>query len=332
MPPLSRRTLASLALPVGMAAQAAPPRQHSGVRMRDAAVALLEGSSVASRDALRFAFDAPLRRQWRYTPGPRQGLNLGSMRSTEQELAGALLASGLSPAGLTQARGVMQLADELRAARGSGGGSGAYAVALFGDPASGGAWGWRLEGHHLSLNFTMRGTEILSATPHCVCADPMEVERGEHAGLAPLDRERYMARDLARSLAEPQMALARMPGPVPRDIQAGPGRDSTKFDLVGLPYAALTSETQRHLMLGLAETYLMHLPADLARPELARVSGSGRTTLRFAWAGGLEEDAQQAYRLQGDGLFIEYSTRGRPDHVHTLYRRPGLDFGGPTLG
>ncbi len=318
----------SAALPVHGLAQGGI---QTGSAVRRAATALLAGVRSEARAKLGFSFVAPERHRWRYVPGIRPGLMLEEMARSEQDLAHALMAVALSPVGYAKATGVMKLANVLQESRDYGRGSGAYAFAIFGDPSAGGAWGWRVEGHHLSLNFTLLDDRVISATPHCVCADPMEVTKGGFARLKPLDRDEYMGRDLARNLDERQVAHARMAGPVPRNVRAGPGQAEIFGRSKGIAFRALNDETQRHLILGLAETYVSNLPRDLADAEMAKLSGPARDDLRFQWSGGFETSDLHYYRLHGPSLLIEYSTRERPTHVHTLWREPGNDFGRAQL-
>ncbi len=334
---LSRREFSALI--AGTAALATVPSSlraqsnvsNTGPAMRKAAVALVFGVSAELRKQLTFAFDAPERHGWTYVPGRRAGVVLDDMSSAERELAMALLASSLSRSGLEKATGVMKLAAVLKDLRGFGRGAGAYAFAVFGDPEKDGPWGWRVEGHHLSLNFTAMGDRIISATPHCVCADPMEVTEGLYSGLAPINREDYMGRDLARNLDEAQLSRTRRAGEVPDNVRAGPRRAEIATEPGGIAYTELVDETQRHLMLGIAETYISNLPDDLARAQMARLDGTARDGLRFEWAGGFETTDLHYYRLHGPTLSIEYSTRQLASHVHTLWREPGNDFGRAAL-
>ncbi len=334
---LSRREFAALiagaaalaTVPSSLRAQSAA--STTGPAMRKAAVALVFGVGAKQRKQLTFAFDAPERHRWTYVPGRRAGVALDDMSSAERELAMALLASSLSGSGLEKATGVMKLAAVLKDLRGFGRGAGAYAFAIFGDPEKDGAWGWRVEGHHLSLNFTAMGDRIISATPHCVCADPMEVTEGLYSGLAPIHREDYMGRDLARNLSDAQLARTRRDGDVPNNVRAGPGRAEITAEPGGITYTELSDETQRHLMLGIAETYVSNLPDELARAQMARLDDTARDALRFEWAGGFETTDLHYYRLHGPTLSIEYSTRQLASHVHTLWREPGNDFGRAAL-
>jgi len=334
-PPLSRRDFSALVaaaatqanLPLSAIARAQSAASLAGPNMRKAAVALVFGVRAEARRQLTFDFNAPERHRWTYIPGRRDGIALDDMTSAERELAMTLLASSLSRSGLEKATGVMKLAAVLKDLRSYGRGAGAYAFAVFGDPEKDAPWGWRVEGHHLSLNFTAIGDRVISGTPHCVCADPMVVTEGLYSGLAPIEREDYIGRDLARNLDEAQLARTRRAGEVPNNVRAGPRRAEIAIEPGGIAFRELSDETQRHLMLGIAETFISNLPHDLAHAQMAQLEGAARDDLRFEWAGGFAMTDLHYYRLHGPTLSIEYATRQLASHVHTLWREPGNDFG-----
>lgn len=336
-PHLSRRAfsalLAGVALPVGIPVPGITQSSQgdTGRAMRLAASVLLAGSSPEVRERLAFPFTAPERHSWTYVPGRRAGVALDDMAAAERELAMSLLAASLSRTGYEKATGVMKLAAVLKETRNFGRGAGAYAFAVFGKPEPDELWGWRVEGHHLSLNFTGFGDRVISSTPHCVCADPMEVTEGLHAGLAPIHREDYIGRDLVRNLDAQQLKRTRRAGDVPNNVRAGPRRAEIAGESGGIAYSELSDETQRHLMIGIAETYFSNLPHDLAHVQMTRLEGAARDALRFEWAGGFETTDLHYYRLHGPALSIEYATRERASHVHTLWREPGNDFGRAAL-
>jgi hypothetical protein len=337
----SRREFSALAASAPLAANFSIPGwaqnakatsdARAGRAMMMAASVLLTGSRPEVRNRLSFDFDAPERHRWTYVPGQRAGVTLDDMEPDERKLAMNLLAASLSRTGYEKATGVMKLAAVLKETRRFGRGQGAYAFAVFGKPAPENLWGWRVEGHHLSLNFTNVGDRVISATPHCVCADPMDVTLGLYAGLAPIERDDYLGRDLARNLDPAQLARAHRTGDVPNDVRAGPRRAEIAIEPGGVAFPELSNETQRHLMLGIAETYISNLPDDLAKVQMARLDGAARDELRFEWAGGFERSDLHYYRLSGPALSIEFSTRERVSHVHTLWREPGNDFGRAEL-
>ena len=97
-----------------------------------------------------------------------------------------------------------------------------YAVALFGKPNAGApsaagaaalpaaeAWGWRIEGHHLSLHFTLLGDRYLSTLPQFMGANPALVPHdiakgGPQQGVRVLAQEEDLARQLLDALGPEQ--------------------------------------------------------------------------------------------------------------------------------
>lgn len=332
---LHRRQMLMLVAGAGAMALGARPAvaaEPAGSAIRRAAIRALEQLSAQERERLHLVFDAPQRYRWSYIPGDRPGLAVANMEEATRDRVFALLRAGLSDAGFAKAQGVMKLDSVLRQKKVSGtpalrDGESGYYFAIFGDPAKDSPWGWRVDGHHLSLNYTLVGDKVIATTPHCVCADPADVPDGPFAGLAVLDREDYIGRDLARSLSEAQFARAALSGEVPNDILAGPGKAQASSSAGGLAFAELANETQRHLALAIADAWFANLPPDLAKPELARLQGEARDKLAFLWVGGFDPSDVHYYRLNGPTLQIEYSTRYRASHVHALWRDPENDFG-----
>jgi hypothetical protein len=70
-----------------------------------------------------------------------------------------------------------------------------YFLVFFGDARRKPPWGWRFEGHHLSLNFTLRG-DAVATTPSFFGANPAEVRRGRRRACACLADEEDEARKL----------------------------------------------------------------------------------------------------------------------------------------
>ena len=69
-----------------------------------------------------------------------------------------------------------------------------YFVSIFGEPSEKGAWGFRFEGHHVAMNFTIVNGKIASS-PNFFGSNPAEVKAGPRAGLRALKREEDIARD-----------------------------------------------------------------------------------------------------------------------------------------
>ena len=83
-----------------------------------------------------------------------------------------------------------------------------FTVAVFGDPQGPAPWGWRFEGHHLSLNFTVSDGKVVSGTPSFFASNPGEVLEGPRKGQRVLAAEEDTARELIKALSDEQRTTA----------------------------------------------------------------------------------------------------------------------------
>jgi hypothetical protein len=89
---------------------------------------------------------------------------------------------------------------------------------------------------------------------------------------------------------------------------------------------------QLDALVGLVAAFAGRLPDEVAAAELARVDAAGPENLAFAWAGGTAPGERHYYRVQGPDLLIEHdNTQGGGNHVHSVWRNPGNDFGDDIL-
>jgi hypothetical protein len=197
---------------------------------------------------------------------------------------------------------------------------------VFGVPGPAAPWGWRLEGHHLSLNFALIPGRPIAVTPAFFGANPAEVRSGPRAGLRVLASEQDLGRALALALTPEQRATVLIADQSLGDIVSGPGRDALSAP-VGLPLGAMTQE-QRAIALRLIETYAGNMRAEMADEEMRRVREAGLERIRFAWAGSLAPGRAHYYRLHGPALLIEFdNTQNDANHVHSVWHDPTRDFG-----
>ena len=158
--------------------------------------------ALTSADRQRSTFDmqAEERLNWHYIPRERKGVPFGEMTPPQRKLGHALLASGLSRRGYIQATEIMFLEQILREKEGGAAhrDADAYFFSVFGDVTPSGTWGWRVEGHHLSLNFTIREGKVISSTPLFFGANPGRVLQGGSAHMEPLAQEEALARRLVQ--------------------------------------------------------------------------------------------------------------------------------------
>src|SRR6202043_1913153 len=117
----------------------------------------------------------------------RKGLPLEEMTDRQKDLARDLLKAGTSEGGFKEAATIMSLESILAALEAKRKSKMVrdpqwYFFTLFGAPAKTGKWGWRVEGHHLSLNFTIEGAQVVASTPCFFGANPAEVKSGPEKG------------------------------------------------------------------------------------------------------------------------------------------------------
>ena len=333
---LGRRTLlrrgAAFMLGGGLAAPAfARPRDP----VAEAALNLLESLDEDGRATVQHAFDDPDRRDWHYTPRSRPGLPLGDMDAAQRERVFALLRTVLSEQGLRKVNGVIQLEGILRELSGIFGAfrdPGNYAVAIFGDPDGKAPWGWRFEGHHLSLTFTIVPGQGIAATPAFFGTNPAVVPpEHEHHGLRVLKQEHDLAFALVNGLTGTQRDAAILQPDSFGDILTGPGREDSLRQPQGLPLGRMTVD-QRGAVLSLIESYIGNMRPAVAARELRDLREAGLDRLHFAWAGSTTPDAAHYYRLHGPTAIIEYdNTQAGATHAHSVWHNPTNGFGADLL-
>jgi hypothetical protein len=303
--------------------------------MAGAATAFLATLSTDARRRAVFAFDDRERLNWHYVPRRREGLAFRDMPAPARAAAHELMRASLGAAGYAKALDVIRLEGVLRQLETFGAfmrDPENYLVSVFGPPGPAAPWGWRLEGHHLSLNFTLVPGRPVAVTPAFLGANPAEVRSGPLAGLRALAAEQDRARALAQGMDAGQRRRMVIAAESLGDIVSGPGRRDRLAAPAGIPAAAL-APAQREQLLHLVQEYVRNMRADVADTELRRVAEAGVERLHFAWAGPLEPGRAHYYRVHGPTLLIEYdNTQNDANHVHSVWHDPLRSFGADLLG
>lgn len=296
--------------------------------MAAAANDFLNSLEPEQREKVTFEFDDEERKNWHFIPLERNGLPLREMRPEQQHLAHGLLSTGLSHSGYLKAVQIMSLERilwelENQAPRRD---PEYYLVWIFGKPDAKGTWGWRFEGHHMSLNFTVVDGKLISETPAFWAANPGEVTEGPRAGLRVLADEEDLARKLVKSLDDAQKAKAVIGDKAPKEILTGDMPKVEPLEDKGILYGDLNKAQQENLM-ELVKEYLFNSREELAQEELERVKGE-LDQVKFAWSGGFEFGEGHYYRVQGKTFLLEYvNIQNGGKHPHAAWRNFGEDFG-----
>jgi len=300
--------------------------------MLDRARDFLGALDTDKREAATFAFDDDERFNWHFTPVEREGLPYQQLARGERRLADRLLASALSREGLDKALGIMYLDQilyerERRDIRDPD----RYFVSVFGDPGEQGAWGWRVEGHHLSLNFTVEDGRLVSSSPAFMGSNPAIVTDGPHSGMEVLAEEQQLGRELLGMFDGEAREQVVFDDAAPRDIFTG---NSARVDIgepIGVAARDMTS-AQTEALMGLIRVYLGRMREELAQAELEKIMQADTGEIRFAWAGSAEPGGPHYYRIHGPTFLIEYdNTQNDANHVHSVWRDLTNDFGFDVL-
>lgn len=298
------------------------------------ASAFLQALTPEQRTAAVVPFSSGEREDWHYVPRRRAGLALGDMTPAQQGLAWAMVASALSERGLQKTQAIVTLEDVL--AEVEGGTSSfrdptRYHLLIAGTPEAHGTWGWRFEGHHLSLNITVVDGQAFATTPSFFGANPAEVRAGPRRGERILADEEDIAREFVRSLDARQRIAAVIARTAPREILTGAAGRVDPLTPTGIAATAL-EPAQRDLLMRLVRTYVERHRAELARRDLEKIHAAGEDRIHFAWAGEGERGAGHYYRVQGPTFLLEYdNTQNGANHIHTVWRDFEGDFGRDLL-
>jgi hypothetical protein len=206
-----------------------------------------------------------------------------------------------------------------------------YFFSVFGAPSPRDTWGWRVEGHHVSLHFTVVNGTLVAGAPTFFGSNPAEVREGPKKGLRILGAEEDAARALLDSLDQPQRAKAIIETTAPNDMVTMANVDIKPLSPLGITAEAL-KPNQRELLTRLIDVYVGFMAPDIAADRTAKLKKAGIDKIGFAWAGEVERGKKHYYRVQGPTFLIEYdNTQNDGNHIHSVWRDFDGDFGRDLL-
>lgn len=306
--------------------------------MAAAANQFLQLLDAKQKGASQFSFEDEERYNWHYIPKDRKGITLNELNEAQRKAAMDLLHTALSDTGFQKTTAIMKLEVvlkevEARPADDKYRDPGNYHFSIFGNPSDS-IWGWRLEGHHISFNFSSQNNQLVSGAPGFLGSNPAVVLSGSEKGLQILKDETELGFNLLHALNTEQKSKAIMNTQAPGDIITTNKRKAMIENPVGILYSELNSD-QKKLFMQLLSLYIHRYKQSLAAQMMHEIEEAGLNNLRFAWAG----DEQQPgvghphyYRIQGPTVIIEYdNTQNNANHVHSVIRDLKHDFGGDQL-
>jgi hypothetical protein len=330
-------------------ARSAWAQARSAAAMATAANAFVASLTADQKTRAALRFDESDRFNWQESPGPRKGLALRDMTEPQRKLAMELWRTGVGDTGFQTIQvlrnrepvlSAMQQTEQGRALRHPD----LYYFSIYGTPSANGTWGWRVEGHHMSLNFTLAKGMIsnaplfLGSQPADLAAAGLKGPAAEAASRIPAAETRALAaeedrgRELVQSLDAKQRAIAIFDRPGKRDADMLTGISSRSVKQLSPPGLAASQMTpaQKKLLVNLVEVYLTRMPQDVAAERRSKLlSGQNLDAIAFSWVGGTERGQAHNYIVQSPLFLIEYaqSRNNLTGHIHTIWRDLENDFG-----
>lgn len=309
-------------------------------QMSEAAEQFLASLNDEQRKKATFEFDDPHRTGWFFTPQQdkdknytRKGVRFEELNEEQKKKALTLLKTGTSSKGYEQAATIMSLEEILRDVEKKGTmvrNPNWYFVSVFGKPSKTGKWGWRIEGHHLSMNFTLDRGQVESPTPFLFGANPADVKDGPRKGLRTLPEVEDHARELIKSLDDDQRKQAMRATPYPEVAENTPA--AKIGDPSGIPASKL-NEKQRETLVKLMEAYTNRMPTRVGEAEMKAVKDAGIDKVHFGYSGSTEPGKGYTYQIQGPTFVAQFLNMqadgsGNPaNHIHSVWRKLPADFG-----
>lgn len=302
-----------------------------------AATQFLASLAPEQREKTNLKFEDANRFDWHYIPRPgqRKGLPLKEMTPAQREAAQKLLGSALSAKGMKQASQIMNDLELVLRGDGPKPNMGRdpemYYFTIFGTPGDKAAWGWRVEGHHLSQNFTIANGTFTSWTPDFYGANPADVLSGAKKGLRVLAAEEDKAFVLLRALNTQQRQVAVLQDQVPRDMITTNARRVNPLSPNGLSASSMTA-SQQALLHNLIDEYTSRMVDEIAAERMRRINAAGFDKVAFAWIGADALHEPHYYRVQGPTFLIEFdNVQSQANHIHSVWRDFNGDFGDDVL-
>lgn len=307
--------------------------ERPGLAMATAASRFVDSLDHSQKLAVSFGYDDPERLNWHFIPRDRKGVGLWDLEGAAYDAACDLVKTGLSSAGYRKVLEVRSLEEVLYLFEGGDEQERRlkrhphkYYVSLFGKPGTKGLWGWRFEGHHLSLNFSVKDGKIVSSTPEFFGANPGQIDAGPGRMLRVLGKREDIARQILKACSDDMVGKVWLSKEAPSDIRGGGVAQPVLSEAEGLRYADMTPGQQK-LVRELIGEYLTAMPTTVVRERMAAIKADGMDDIHFAWWGGSELNEPHHYVLQGKSFIVEYNnTQNSANHVHAIWRNTAGDF------
>jgi hypothetical protein len=300
-----------------------------------AAETLTSSLSAEHLDTLSYDLGDAVRANWSNLPAgalqfERNGIRMGDLSDEQRAAVFAFLTAALSEEGYAKVSQIVR-ADEILAqsstrAERMGWTEDNYWLAFFGEPSRIETWGWQFGGHHLAINMTLKGNDMV-LSPTLLAVEPASYSDGGQT-YVPMQEHIDKALAVINALETDTQAQS-IVNNRPDELYAGAGGDGVIPDLEGSVIGTWSDE-QKTLVLELVREWVGLMPDDATQQELDSIAAEFDRTY-FAWNGATDGSGSIYYRIQGPNLLIEFSTQGAlgsdAGHYHSIYRNPNNEYG-----
>jgi hypothetical protein len=287
-------------------------------------------------------YETEERRNWFFVPIDRKGLPLMEMNESQRAAALKLIKASVSESAEKTALSIMQLEVILKQIEklpleSNRRHPGKFYFSIFGTPDAQKLWGWRIEGHHVSLNFASENGKIVSGTPLFLGSNPAIVPEGyPEAGKQLIKQEEILGLDLLHSFTDEQLKKVIISDKSPTEILSSNSAHVLRADSLktGISFTEMNKNQQQKLV-RLISFYAERYPFGFAHEFMQKIEKAGLNKLTFTWMGAKESkigNGGHYYRIQNAVLLVEYdNTQNNANHVHTVIRDLTNDFGEDML-
>jgi hypothetical protein len=297
-------------------------------------------------------FEDSARTKWNNLPvglRPRAGINIGKMTEDQRKRFHRILSVSLSSQGYLKATSIFHLDNLLnlyydslyykkaiddtmhKFMRDLQWSHRNFYLAFFGNPADK-VWGYKVEGHHLSINFSFVN-DNLTVTPFFIGTDPAEYPDTEYAGWRVLGQEEDLGIKLMTSLSPALQIKATISKAVPGDIFTSAESGKRLLDYQGIRGSEMNKE-QKAIALYIIREFVFNMEYEKALVEYDKIVKAGIDKIYFGWIGPVEEKQPHYYVLNGPTFLIELDNQGfmgNANHIHAIWREKGNEYGEDVL-
>lgn len=321
--------------------------------IKQASIKLFNSFTALQKRSAVLGFNDTARLKWNNLPvglRARAGTSMGNMTDDQRKMVHRILSASLSSQGYLKATGIMHLDNLLNMYYDSLfykkeisdtthqfvmsllWSHKNYFFAFFGQPTDS-VWGYKLEGHHLSINFTFV-KDKLSVTPFFIGTDPAEYQNSDYAGWRVLGQEEDLGIKLITLLSAAQQKKAIMTSEVPKDIITAAESGKRLVDDWGIRGADMNGQ-QKAVLQYIIREFVFNMEYDKAVMEYEKILKAGVDKIYFGWIGAMDETKPHYYVLNGPTFLIEFDNNGGPrnsaNHIHAIWREKGNEYGEDVL-